>query len=99
MKFKRAILLAASFLFLGSSAEIAAKEKVVSDDSVYDHVKRRLANDPDVKGGALEIEVRQGVVTLRGTVDTEKQKQRAEKLTKKVSGVKQVVNEIKLSGK
>lgn len=79
--------------------DLSAKEKVVSDDSVYDHVKRRLANDPDVKGGAMEIEVKQGVVTLRGTVDTDKQKQKAEKITKKVNGVKQVINEIKLSGK
>jgi len=79
--------------------DLSAKEKVVSDDSVYDHVKRRLANDPDVKGGAMEIEVKQGVVTLRGIVDTDKQKQKAEKIAKKVNGVKQVINEIKLSGK
>jgi osmotically-inducible protein OsmY len=100
MNLNRAIFLALSFLWMGSVClDLSAKEKVVSDDSVYDHVKRRLANDPDVKGGAMEIEVKQGVVTLRGTVDTDKQKQKAEKITKKVNGVKQVINEIKLSGK
>jgi osmotically-inducible protein OsmY len=100
MNLNRAIFLALSLLWMGSVClDLAAKEKVVSDDSVYDHVKRRLANDPDVKGGAMEIEVKQGVVTLRGTVDTDKQKQKAEKITKKVNGVKQVINEIKLSGK
>jgi osmotically-inducible protein OsmY len=100
MNLNRAIFLALSLLWMGSVwPDLSAKEKVVSDDSVYDHVKRRLANDPDVKGGAMEIEVKQGVVTLRGIVDTDKQKQKAEKIAKKVNGVKQVINEIKLSGK
>jgi osmotically-inducible protein OsmY len=74
-------------------------DKQRSDDSIYDHVKRKLANDPDVKGGALDIEVKEGVVTLRGKVETERQKQKAERLAKKVSGVKKVVNEIQLSTK
>lgn len=74
-------------------------DKQLSDDSIHDLVKRKLANDPDVKGGALEIEVKDGVVTLRGKVETDKFKQKAERLAKKVSGVKKVVNEIQLSTK
>jgi hypothetical protein len=74
-------------------------DKGLSDDSIYDLVKRKLANDPDVKGGALDIDVKAGVVTLRGKVETEKVKQKAERLAKKVSGVKKVVNEIQLSTK
>jgi len=83
----------------GDVAAVFFADKQISDDSIYDHVKRRLANDADVKGGALDIDVKQGVVTLRGTLDTDKQKSKAEKRTKKVSGVKKVVDEIKLSGK
>jgi len=74
-----------------------AAGKQASDDSIYDEVKRRLAYDADVKGGGLEIEVKDGVVTLRGKVESEKQKQKAEKLAKKVNGVKRVVNEMTLS--
>jgi hyperosmotically inducible periplasmic protein len=74
-------------------------DKPMSDDSIYDLVKRKLANDPDVKGGALDIDVKEGVVTLRGKVETDRQKQKAERLAKKVSGVKKVINEIQLSGK
>jgi hypothetical protein len=74
-------------------------DKHLSDDSIHDLVKRKLANDPDVKGGALEIEVKDAVVTLRGKVETDKLKQKAERLAKKVSGVKKVVNEIQLSTK
>jgi len=66
----------------------------VSDDALTDQIAIRLANDAVVKGGALKVEVKSGVVTLSGPVETDKQKQRAEKLTKKVKGVKQVVNNI-----
>ena len=74
-------------------------DKPVSDDALHDMVKRRLANDADVKGGALDIEVHEGVVTLRGKVESEKQRKKAEKLAKKIKGVKRVVNEIQLSEK
>ena len=85
-------------LGLLASTCLALSEKQLSDDAIYDLVKRRLANDPDVKGGALQIEVKQRVVTLRGKLETEKQKQRAEKLARKISGVRQVINEIVLGG-
>jgi predicted ATP-grasp superfamily ATP-dependent carboligase len=74
-------------------------DKHLSDDSIHDLVKRKLANDPDVKGGALDIDVKDGVVTLRGKVETDKLKQKAERLAKKINGVKKVVNEIQLSTK
>ena len=73
---------------------IAAKKKEVSDDALYDNVRRKLASDPVVKGGALNVDVKQGVVTLRGNVELDKQKSRAERLARKVSGVKSVVNEL-----
>ncbi len=66
------------------------------DDRLYDQVRRRLANDPDVKGGAIEVEVKEGVVTLRGKVREEKQKLKAERITKKIKGVKKIVNELRV---
>lgn len=72
------------------------EQKDTSDDGIYDTVRRRLASDPTVKGGGLEVDVKQGVVTLRGSVELDKQKVRAEKLTRKVPGVKQVVNELQV---
>jgi hyperosmotically inducible protein len=76
-----------------------AADKHVSDDQLYDNVRRKLANDADVKGGGLEVEVKDGVVTLRGKIETEKQKDKATKLTRKVQGVKQVNNELAVVGK
>jgi hyperosmotically inducible protein len=82
-------------LFLAAGVCLAA-DKQVSDDSISDHVRLRLASDPDVKGGALAVEVKDGVVTIGGNVESQRQKDKASKLAKKVKGVKQVVNNIAL---
>ena len=66
----------------------------VNDDTITDQVRIKLASDPVVKGGALTVDVKQGVVTLSGAVEQDKQKDKAEKLAKKVKGVKQVVNNL-----
>lgn len=67
------------------------------DDEIYDSVKRRLAGDPEVKGGALEVIVTDGVVTVKGIVRTDKAKSKAERVAGKVKGVTKVVNELKVS--
>ncbi len=79
---------------LFAAAPLLAADKAPSDDMIYDLVRRRLASDPTVKGGALDVDVKAGVVTLRGKVELERQKSRAEKIAKKVHGVKSVVNEL-----
>jgi len=68
----------------------------ITDDTLYNQVLLKLAGDPVVKGGALKVEVKNGVVTLSGTVDEQRQKDKATKLTKKVKGVKQVINNIEI---
>lgn len=77
----------------------SAAEKRLSDDEIHDAVRRRLANDYEIKGALLEVEVAEGVVTLSGTVELEKHKAKAERLTKKVSGVRSVVNELRAARK
>ena len=67
---------------------------VYSDDAIVDFVRLKLASDPDVKGGALQVECKNGIVTLGGTIDSQKLKDRATRLAKKVKGVKQVINNI-----
>jgi osmotically-inducible protein OsmY len=54
----------------------------------------KLTDDPDVKGGALEVTVKDGVVKIAGRVTTEKGKSKATKLAKKVKGVKSVDNQL-----
>ena len=69
------------------------------DDRIYDLVREKLANDVDVKGGGLDVTVKNGAVTLRGRVHDQKAREKAEKLTKKIKGVVSVTNELKLFGK
>lgn len=83
-------------LLLPSMTLPAAKDKVVSDDTLYDQVRRKLANDADVKGGSLQVTVVEGVVTIKGVLEKESQKSKAEKVASKVHGVKKVINEIRL---
>ncbi len=63
------------------------------DDDIYDKVNQRLFGDKDIHG-RIKIAVKNGVVTLTGSVHDEKVKSRAEKLCKKVAGVKDVVNKL-----
>jgi len=81
-------------LFLMLAGVGLAKQDAVSDDMLYNNVKIKLAGDAIVKGGGLQIDVKDGVVTLGGAVEVPAQKERAEKLAKKVKGVKQVINNI-----
>jgi hypothetical protein len=86
----------AAVFLLTMLAAWLAQAQPVSDDKIYDDVRLRLAGDRDVKGGALEVSVAQGVVTLRGKVRSEKVKQKAARLARKVKGVKKVVNELEI---
>jgi len=87
-------VLALVLMLVLTAVSAAALQQASNDDQIYDLVRRRLAGDPDVRGGALDITVKEGVVTLKGVVRSEKAKKKADKLTRKVKGVKSVVNEL-----
>lgn len=84
---------------LSFSLLAAGKQKadLTTDDALYDLVRRKLANDPDVRGGNLIVEVKNGVVTIKGIVEKERIKAKAAKLTMKVNGVKKVDNQLTIS--
>jgi osmotically-inducible protein OsmY len=91
------VCLVLSLVVAAAGALLAQKQ--VSDDLIYDQVRRKLANDPDVKGGTFDVKVESGVVTIRGVVEKEKGRAKAERLAKKVRGVRQVVNQIQIKKK
>lgn len=88
--------IAAFLLMIFTMAAVAqAKGKdPITDDMIYDNVRIKLASDAVVKGGGMTVDVKAGVVTLSGSVEQSKQKDRATKLAKSVKGVKQVVNNL-----
>ena len=65
------------------------------DDLLYNRVLRKLNNDRSLRIRDLAVTVVNGVVTINGTVRTERLKQRAKKVAT-VKGVKQVVNELRI---
>ncbi len=87
----RSILL---FLVLAAFPCATAWADQPSDNEIDDKVRIRLAGDAEVKGNQLIVVVKDGVVTLRGKVQSERGKNRAAKLARKVKGVKSVTNEL-----
>jgi len=75
---------------------VAQQKPAVSDDAISDDVRQRLASNADVRGAALDVTVKDGVVTIKGRVHTEKGRKKATDLTKKVKGVVSVDNQLKL---
>ena len=72
----------------------AAAQSNKVDDALVDQVRLQLTKDPIVNGGALAVDVKNAVVTIKGKVRTERARQKAEKLAKKVKGVKSVDNQL-----
>ncbi len=81
-------------LCLVISSALGAAENPGGDDRISDQVRMRLATDPDVKGGALDVVVKDGAVILKGRVDSDRGREKATKLAKKIKGVKSVDNEL-----
>ena len=75
---------------------LVAQKAPPVDDRIYDEVRRKLAGDADVRGAGFEVSVKNGVVTLKGRVRTEKGRRKATSLSKKVKGVVDVDNQLKL---
>jgi osmotically-inducible protein OsmY len=76
-----------------------ADKKIDGDGVIHDQVLIKLAGDQEVKGTGISCEVKDGVVTLIGKVESEKIRSKAEKLAKRVKGVKSVVNQLTVGPK
>ena len=76
---------------------LRAAPDAARDAMMTDQVRRKLANDAEVKGGALDVDVKDGVATIKGKVSRQKDVGRAERIAKKVKGVKSVVNQLEVS--
>ena len=59
-------------------------------------VKAQLAREDQATLQAVTVDVDDGVVKLKGTVSSAEKKAKAEEITRKVSGVKSVVNNLEV---
>ena len=69
---------------------------LISDDELAKDVKNALLTDPATESYEVDVSVDENVVTLSGEVDSWQEKQLAETVTKGVSGVTAVENEIRV---
>ena len=90
-------ILAVLLMFALCVAPVLAQKGVKADGAIRDQVMIRLASDQDVKGTGINVEVQDGVATLTGRVESDKIRSKAEKVAKKVKGVKSVVNQLTVS--
>jgi osmotically-inducible protein OsmY len=77
---------------------IADKDKTpVSDDTIVDQVRVRIADDSEIGGQSIQVDAHNGMVVLTGKVTNDKLKAKAEKVAKKVKGVTGVENKLAIS--
>jgi hyperosmotically inducible protein len=68
----------------------------VTDAGITAAVKTRLLADPDVAGLKIDVDTREKVVTLTGTVATAAQKTEAGNIARDTTGVSRVVNNLRV---
>ena len=87
--------------WLGSAAVVLAAVMIVAcaqtDPGITTAVKTKLAADDTVKAYKIDVDTKEGVVTLAGTVDSPAAKSRAVELANTTNGVKSVVDELRIS--
>lgn len=84
---------------IAGSAQAVSKtdEKAAMNDSwITAKTKIALFADSRVKGSEIKIETTQGLVMIRGKVDSDAVKQTAEGIAKGIDGVKSVKNELQV---
>ncbi len=87
------------FGFLGIIAVAAAMTTACAqtDAGISTSVKSRLAADDTVKAYRIDVDTKDKVVTLRGEVDTPAARDRAVEVARATSGVRDVVDVLKVA--
>jgi hypothetical protein len=82
----------------GSARTDAPRANTSADSTITAKVKAKLATEKVSSLVKVDVDTRQGVVELNGTVDSEKTRMRATDLARQVDGVRDVVNNLKVGG-
>jgi hyperosmotically inducible protein len=70
--------------------------KALDDATLTAKVKTALIAEPNVKALAIDVETKDGVVTLHGTADNMANRDRASQIASSVEGVRSVLNNLKV---
>jgi osmotically-inducible protein OsmY len=69
----------------------------VADEKVRDQVETALHSDPYVDDEHVTVTIKDGVVTLEGMVFDDWDMRQAVRISKRVAGVKRVINELEIN--
>jgi osmotically-inducible protein OsmY len=70
----------------------------VDDVAIGTKIKAALAADPELSALKINVDTKQGAVSLKGEVKTIALRRKAEELARKVEGVKSVDNQLVITG-
>ena len=98
MKVLQTLILLLAVLSSGcsSSAKSESTGEYIDSAAITAKVKSELIQNKEVSALDVSVETYKGVVLLSGFVKSEKERELAEKLARKIKGVKKVKNELNL---
>ena len=67
------------------------------DAAITMKIQAKYADDDVVKGRNIDVDTANGVVTLKGEVDSLRERDAAEQLARETADVKRVVNQLKVA--
>ena len=73
-------------------APAPASSRPMADTAITASIKTDLLKDPDLSVLKIDVDTKEGVVTLNGLADNEEARKRAEKIAEGVKGVREVRN-------
>jgi osmotically-inducible protein OsmY len=79
--------------------EVAAKRVEQRDDQIHDAVQKRLESREALKDDNINVEVKNGVVRLKGTVDGFGERMTALTVARSTDGVKSVIDDLRIEKK
>jgi len=91
-----AALVIGGALITGSGNALGKTTEKINDAWLTAKTKIALFADSRVKGHEVNVETKEGVVMIRGKVDSDAAKQAAETIAKNIDGVKTVKNELQV---
>jgi hyperosmotically inducible protein len=68
----------------------------VSDSALTAKIKAKMALDDHIRARAIDVDTSASIVTLRGTVTSSDERERAQRLARETEGVTQVVNRLQV---
>jgi hyperosmotically inducible protein len=84
-------------LFIGATTVAASQVSTVKDGWLVMKVHSEMVDEDVLSGSNIDVDVKNGVVTLQGTVPSEAARSRALAVAKANDGVKSVVDQLKIA--